>query len=136
MTRFKIWLPLSLFLVVFSLSQAGCALLGGGTKTPPVFGTWTYAMDNPSQGTITGEMMLQQEEDGSYSGRISAVEAGINDAVTIESLEIDGPIFRLHAFVAGNEFKLNGTVDGDMMSGTNDVIGLGVFKFNATRVVE
>lgn len=135
MSRFKIWLPLSLF-AIFALSLAGCTLLGGGTKTPPVFGSWNYSMDNSSQGTMTGAMTLQQEEDGSYTGRISAVEAGINDVLRIESLEIEGPVFRLHGVVSGNEFKLNGTVDGDTMSGTNDVIGLGVFKFTATRAEE
>ena len=134
MNRLPNWLPLFFVVLTLSLSQVGCAILGGGTKTPPVFGTWDFTMDSPSQGTMSGTMTLQQEEDGSYSGRISVAEVGIDDAVDFETFEIDGPVFSLHASVAGNAFKLNGTVDGDTITGTNDVTGVGVFSFKATRV--
>ena len=134
MNRLQTVFPLIVVMMLaVSLSQIGCTLLGL-SKKPSVFGTWNYSMMDPSVGTLTGVMVLEEQEDGSYTGRISVVESGIDDALIVDLLEIDGPAFTLQGSVAGSQFIFSGTVDGDMMTGTNEVIGLGTFAVNATRI--
>ena len=135
MNRLQTVFPLIVMLLAVSLSQGGCTLLRG-SKTPAVFGTWDYSMTDPSVGTLTGVMTLQEQEDGSYTGHLSVIENGIDDVLVVQSLEIDGPAFTLQGSVSGSEFTVIGTVDGDTMVGTNDVVGLGAFTFNATRAQE
>ena len=137
MNRLQPGLPLFSIILILAVAQGGCVLLGGGTKTPPVFGTWDFTMDNVSSGTITGTITLQEDADESYSGTVTAPDAGLqNTALDIESLEIAEPAFTLKASAAGTPFTIVATVEGDTMSGTNDVVGVGLFQFSATRVQE
>lgn len=136
MKRLKPWFPVLLILSGLALSQVGCTLLRGGPKTPPVFGTWDFTMDNPTQGTITGTMVIQEEAEGTYSGSVTAPSVGLQDAeMEVESLDIDGPAFTMRATAAGYTFTIQGTVSDDMMAGTNDVSGVAVYTMRATRVV-
>jgi len=114
--------------------QTGCTLLGLGTKAPPVIGAWQYTMTSASQGNFNGVLTLQEHEDDGYTGHLTAVEANIDAALTVHSLDVDGSAFRLHAAVEQYEFTMSGTVDGDAMTGTNDVVGVGVFDLTATRM--
>ena len=120
---------LPLLLVFF---VAGCASSREAAQ-PAVFGTWTYTMSNPSQGDLTGVMTIEPGDDGAYTGRVSVVEMGIDEAMTVRSLELDGDAFTLVGSVAGSDFTITGVVDGDEMTGENDVRGVGVFTMRATR---
>ena len=118
-----------LLLVLF---VAGCASSREAAQ-PAVLGTWTYTMTNPSQGDLTGIMTIEQGDDGAYTGRVSVVEMGVDEAMMIKSLEIDGDTFTLVGNAAGADFTITGVVDGDEMTGENDVAGVGVFTMRATR---
>ena len=114
------------------LLLAGCASSREAAR-PAVFGTWDYSMSNPSQGTLSGQMTIEQAEDGTYTGRVSVVEMGINEPIAIRSLEIDGDAFTLVGSAAGSDFTITGVVEGDTMTGENDVAGVGVFSMRASR---
>ena len=118
--------------VLLVLLVAGCATSREAAR-PAVLGTWTYTMSNASQGDLSGIMIIEQGEDGAYTGRVSVVEMGIDEAMTIRSLELDGDAFTLVGNAAGSDFTITGVVDGDEMTGENDVAGVGVFAMRVTR---
>ena len=51
-------------------------------------------------------------------------------------VEIDGNSFSLQGAAANSAFTMTGVIDGNVMTGENDVTGVGVFAMEATRQVE
>lgn len=129
--------PLMFCLALYSvLVWAGCTTAKQPPATPPVLGTWTYTMDNPAQGTITGTMILAVREDGTYTGHVKAIEIGIDETLVVKTLDLDGPAFTMRGWLTGMELVLEGTVNGNTITGTNQVIGMDTFAFTAQRVME
>lgn len=122
-------------LLIASLMLGGCASLKKD-ETPPLYGTWFFTMNNPSQGELTGTMTFGEAEDGTYMGHVSVNEMGVDEDMQIKSLEMDrdAGTFTLMAFAAGTDFTMQGTIVGDKMTGTNNVAAAGEYTLEATRV--
>lgn len=132
MTRYR--LVVFSTVVFASIAFAGCALLGGA-RTPPVFGTWSYEMNNPAQGSFSGVMTIHEDDEG-YSGRMTVQEMNIDEAMVVESLDTEGGSFTLEGRAAGYSFTITGLVEGDTITGENNVQGVGRFRLSGTRVEE
>ena len=124
-----------LSVVLFAgVALAGCAVLGGA-RTAPVLGTWRYEMSNPAQGSFSGVMTLREEDDG-YGGHLTVQEMSIDEEMVVESLETESGGFILEGRAAGYRFTMTGLVEGDTMTGENNVQGVGLFQLSGTRVEE
>ncbi len=121
-------------LLVASLALTGCASTKGAGQQPAVYGVWDFSMFNPGQGTLTGVMTLGQAEDGSVTGHVTIREMGVDEAIEVHSLDLDGPAFTLNGRATGTDFTITGVVAGDEMTGENNVAGVGVFAMTATRM--
>lgn len=54
----------------------------------------------------------------------------------VDSLDVDGAAFTMQGWLTGMELVLKGRVDGDRITGTNEVIGMDTFTFEARRAGE
>lgn len=124
------WLAAGLLLLL----PGGCRSVPQAPPTPPALvGAWDYTMTHPDQGRITGVMTIEQRPDGTYTGHVSAVEIGIDEVLIVDRMDIDGPDFTMYGWLTGMELLLKGTVRDDVIEGTNQVIGMTTFTFEARR---
>ncbi|MFM9903009.1 MAG: hypothetical protein ACKVQJ_00390 [Pyrinomonadaceae bacterium] len=96
-----------------------------------ISGRWSLAADAPGQ---TIQITVEFKQDGDALTGSTSSEMGNG---TIDSGKVTGKTFTatLHADVQGTQmdFKMDGTVDGDKMTGTFTNPQLGTIPFSATK---
>ena len=114
-----------LFFLLAGLISA-CATSRNLTNSP--VGTWNYVVKDTPYGTVEGQLIISQEEDG-YSGEL---RSGMGN-VSLSNISIEGNELNADAWLQGTDLKLAGKVDGDNLQGTIDAGSAGNFPMTANR---
>lgn len=110
------------------------ALDASGLEASPAVGTWAFSMDNPMGGAaLAGTLVIAP--DG--TGRIAVPSQGIDSAVQRGALEARGSAFVWRGEIGSPmgplAFVMRGEVEGDRLTGRNELAGLGSFRLEAER---
>ncbi|GAB5536039.1 MAG: hypothetical protein Rubg2KO_22880 [Rubricoccaceae bacterium] len=131
----------ALALVVFTGCAATPQLDAGPAASAPstadeipahLLGTWTYQAERSGQ-VINGDYVLTADPAGHRMGAPGLVSNDVQNSVLVvdgETVTWTG-VLRTMGGPAG--FRITGTLDGDTVTGTNEIDGLGTYAFSATK---
>lgn len=99
-----------------------------------LIGTWTYLAERSGQ-VINGDYILTADPAGHRMGAPGLVSNEVQNSLLIvdgETVTWTG-VLRTMGGPAG--FRITGTLDGDTVTGTNEIDGLGTYAFSATKAL-